>query len=288
MRKASLLLIALAIIILVLGSARFYFSEADYTLENYGWNGLSQLSSAPDVKPLYSIADLSRPGSGNTLLIVSPATNFSPDESAQVLSFLQSGGKVIVLDDFGKADSLLYDINSPITINPVLLCQYEDHYTNQSFPIISNMTPSTYTEKVTKLVLNYPASLSVTGSAEVLASSSRTGWLDDGNITLDAYEQMGTYPVMARSTYAGGELLVVSDPDVLVNSMLDKGDNRVFLSNIIDGAVWVDASHGRDVTPLGRLFYMVKYSLPAQAALALLILLGCFGLIRLLRRGERF
>lgn len=285
MRKATLLLAALAVIILVLGSARFYFSEADYALENYGWNGLSQLSS--HVKPLYSMADLPIPGSGNTLLIISPATNFSPDESGHVLSFMQSGGKVVVLDDFGKANSLLNDINSPMTINPVLLCQQDDYYMNQSFPIIENISPSIYTEKVTKLVLNHPASLQVTDSAQVLASSSHTGWLDNGNITLDANEQMGTYPVMARASYASGELLVVSDPDVLVNSMLDKGDNRAFLSNLINGDVWVDAAHGRDVTPLGRLFYIVKYSLPAQVALALLILLGCFGLIRIFYIGKR-
>ncbi len=286
MRKATLLLVALAILLLILGSARFYFSEADYTLENYGWNGLSQLSSC--VKPLYSIADLPVPGSGNTLLIISPATNFSPDESEHVLSFMQSGGKVVVMDDFGKANSLLNGINSPVTINPVLLCQQDDYYKNQSFPIAENISPSVYSDKVTKLVLNYPASLLVTDNAQVLASSSQTGWLDNRNITLDANEQMGAYPVMARAPYGDGALLVVSDPDVLVNSMLDKGDNRAFLSNILDGTVWVDASHGRSVTPLGRLFYIVKYSLPAQASLALLILLGCFGLIRLLRRGKRF
>lgn len=275
MRKTTLLLAALAILILLLVTARFYFSEADYALQNYNWNGYSQLSSAANVKPLYDIADLPASGSGDTLLIVSPATNYTAEESSRVQSFLRGGGKVVVMDDFGKADSLLDGMGAPITINPVLLCQYEDYYTNYTFPVITNVTSSDITGNVKKIVLDYPAALDVTGNAEVIASSSSKGWLDsNANMTLDDDELMGVYPVVARTTDLGGELLVISDPDIFINSMLDKGDNRVLLSSVLAGNVQMDVSHGRGLTPLGTVLYLVRYNLYVQVAAAFLVLCG--------------
>lgn len=277
MKTRTLLLTGLAILLVLLFMGRFYFSEADYNLQNTDWNGLSHLASATHVTPLYSTASLAGPGSGRTLMIVNPTNSFTKAESTQILAFMHSGGKVVVADDFGNADSLLNDIGSPITIDPVLLCQYENYYVNQTFPIITNIS-SPYAQNVRQLVLNHPASLNVTGDVEVLASSSDRSWLDyNGNLLLDSNEQMGTYPVAARTTYAGGELIVISDPDIFVNSMLDKGDNAAFMSDVFTGQVAVDVSHGMDVTPVGSVYYVVLLNWWAQALVVVLILCGLFG-----------
>lgn len=276
MKTRTLLLAGLAILLILLCLGRFYFSEADYNLQNTGWNGLSHLASAAHVTPLYNTTSLAGPGSGRTLLIVNPAKNFTKAESAQVLAFMHSGGKVVVADDFGNADSLLQDIGSPITVDPVLLCQYDNYYVNQTFPIITNIS-SPYAQNVRQLVLNHPASLNVTGNSEVIASSSDRSWLDyNGNLSLDSNEQMGIYPIVARTAYAGGELLVISDPDIFVNSMLDKGDNAAFMSDVFTGPVLVDVSHGMSVTPVGSVYYVVKLQLWAQALAVVLILCGLF------------
>ncbi len=221
------------------------------------------------------------PGSGKTLLIVSPRKNFTGVESAQVLAFLHSGGTVVVADDFGNADSLLEDIGSPIQVDPVLLCQYEDYYVNQTFPIITNVSSSSpYTRNVGQLVLNHPASLNITGDVEIIASSSDRSWLDyNGNLSLDSDERMGTYPIAARADYAGGELLVISDPDLFVNSMLDKGDNAAFMSDVFKGTVLVDVSHGMGVTPVGSIYYVVKLNQWAQALAAVLIICALLAFI---------
>ncbi len=275
MKTRTMLLSGLVVLIILLVIGRFYFSEEDYNLQNTDWNGLSHMASAAHVTPLYNTAGLAAPGSGRTLLIASPENNFTEAESAQILAFLRSGGKVVVADDFGKADSLLNAIGSPITIDPVPLYQYENYYVNQTFPIVTNISSSPYTRNVRQIVLDHPASLNVTGDAQVIASSSDRAWRDyNGNLSLDSDEQMGTYPVVARSAYAGGELIVISDPDIFINSMLDKGDNSAFMSDVFTGPVMVDVSHGMGVTPMGSVYYVIKLNLWAQVLAMVLILCG--------------
>ncbi len=96
---------------------------------------------------------------------------------------------------------------------------------------------------------------------------------------------MGTYPIAARTAYAGGDLLVISDPDVFINSMLDKGDNAAFMSDVLTGTVLVDVSHGMDVTPVGSIYYVVKLNQWAQALAAVLIL---FVLLAFMARKKIF
>lgn len=275
MKTRTMLLAGLVFLIILLVLGRFYFSEEDFNLQNTDWNGLSHMASSAQVMPLYSTAGLAGPGSGRTLLIVSPGNNFTEAESSQVLTFLRGGGRVVVADDFGNADSLLDSIGSPITIDPIPLYQYENYYVNRTFPIVTNISSSPYTRNVRQLVLDHPASLNVSGNAEVLISSSDKAWLDyNGNMSLDNDERMGTYPVVARSGYAGGELIVVSDPDIFINSMLDKGDNTAFMADVLTGPVLVDVSHGMGVTPVGSLYYTVKLNLWAQVLATALILCG--------------
>ena len=93
-------------------------------------------------------------------------------------AFLQQGGRVVVLDDFGTANSLLRSINSPITIQHTALCQDLDYYKKPSFPIVRGVKNSSLTVNVSELVFNHPAPLHVAGDAEVLASTTIMGWLD--------------------------------------------------------------------------------------------------------------
>jgi hypothetical protein len=262
---------------------RLYVSQADFSLENPYWNGLSHISGA-NVRPLYSIADLANVGAADTLLVVSPQKDYTVDESHQVALFLQSGGKVVVMDDFGRADSLLQNLSSPITIDLVPLAEYENFYVNYSFPVVTSFNPSKETANVTKLIFNHPAPLDVASAAYSIAYTSDKAWLDlNDNGKLDGAEHMGIYSVAARSEYGSGELFVIGDPDLLINGMAEMGDNRLFISNLLSGTVWVDVSHGRDVTPLGALYYTIKYDPISQAAIVLLaILCG----ILFLRRGD--
>jgi hypothetical protein len=272
--KRSTLLIGLAVaVILILVGARLYFSYGDFGLDNPFWNGIGSLPSDVNAQPLYSDSGLSGIDSHDTLLIVSPTVNFTSEESGDVLAFLNRGGRVVVMDDFGRSDSLLSAIGSPVIIDPVPMCQYDNYYVNQSFPIITNFSSSAYFDNVSSIVMNHPAVLNVSGG-DVLATTSSMAWLDyNDDSVLDNNESVGTYPVIASAEFNGaGQLIVISDPDIIINGMLDKGSNQAFMSNLLSGVVWVDVSHGRGLSTLDSFYFLVKGQIIVQLLLALFVL----------------
>ncbi|BAI60946.1 conserved hypothetical protein [Methanocella paludicola SANAE] len=280
MRKTTLLIVIVVSIVLVVVAARLYVTDADFRLTNPYWNGLNNMARHAGIQPLYDLSGLDNAGSGDILMVISPAVNYTAGESSQVAAFLGRGGTVVVLDDFGKANSLLTGIGSPFTIDPVPMCQYENYYVNQSFPTITDIAATPYTANVSKLVLNHPAVLNISGNAVVLASTSPDAWLDyNDDIWLDYNDRMGIYPVAARYSAGNGELIVVSDADIFINSMLDKGDNRAFLQDLSRGRVLVDVSHGNAVTPLGSVYFTLKGDIIAQLTVLLLIIVACIAYI---------
>jgi hypothetical protein len=280
LRRTTLIAMAIVTIVFLVFLARFYYSEADFVLENPSWNGFSRLSGT-SLRPLYSSSEVAGLGSSDTLLVVSPARDYTQEESNYVYSFLLRGGKVVVMDDFNRSNSLLNAIGSPITINPVPLCEYEYFHVNHTFPIIKYFSPSNEMDNVQELVCNHPASLNVLNSAYVLAHTSAWSWLDyNDNSWIDGPEKMGTYNVVARADYGDGQLLVISDPDVFINSMIDMGDNQVFMGNVFKGNVWMDVGHGSHLTPIGALYYTVKYDMRVQAAVVLLLFAAGYAYIQ--------
>ena len=275
MRITRLIVLVAMVIVIILLIGRFNFSEADFSLYNPAWNGMTEFSGNSSVHLLYSISDLSGAGEKNTLLIVSPLSNFSEDESGHALSFMQRGGTIIVMDDFGMANTLLENISSPITLYQAPLCDDNYYYKRQSFPVINSISQMGLTSNVSELVLNHPATLNITGNATVMALTSPLGWVDsNANLMIDRDEVYGRYPVMARTSFGEGTLYVVSDPDIIVNIMIYKGNNSVFASNIMNsGTVYMDVSHGQKIPPLATVFYIIKYDLVAQLLCSLLIAL---------------
>lgn len=273
MKKTTILIISVTLILLALLAGRFYLTQQDMGLSNPYWNGLLHLGG--EIRPLYSIGDLSGSGTNITLLIINPQSNYTASESAVITSFLDQGNHVVVMDDYGDANSLLAGIGSPITLNQVPLCQDVDFYLRPSFPILKNIGPSSVTTNVSSLVCDHPVSLNVTGNATIFASTSYFGWLDkNDNGLLDKDEPSGSYPVAAEVQYGAGMLTVIGDPDLLINSMQDKGDNQVLASNLLaSGTVYVDAAHGQSVPPLAQAFYLIKYNPDAQLISILAIIL---------------
>ncbi len=275
MKRSTLLVIVVCLLAMAVLAARFFLSEDDFSMTNFSWNGLSTLAGEAGARPLYNISGLSDRGSGDTLLILGPTSNYTYDESIQVLSFLRRGGTVVVMDDFGSSNSLLYAISSPISIYPVPLCDYESYHVNMTFPIVSDISEMPFTKNVSSIVLNHPAVLNVTGDARIIASTSRYAWLDfNHDSTLDSGERMGTYPVAAICDYGNGKLIVFSDADLFINGMLDKGDNHALLQQLLAGSVWLDVSHGHGMTPLGSIYFMLRYDVAAQlSVLAIIVML---------------
>jgi hypothetical protein len=281
MKTGTKVILCAALIALLLIAGKFFLSESSFSPANPSWDG-SSFVMTDTARPLYGFDGLPE-GSGSTLLIVGPSVNYTSQEADRVMQFLQQGGRVIVMDDFGTANSLLGNISAPISITHTPVCQDLDYYKKPSFPIVGNIAGSSITANVSSLVFNHPAPLQVSEGVDVLARTTVMGWLDpNDNAVMDKEEKFDSYPLVARAAYGSGELIVAGDADLAINAMQDQGDDGVLMSNILrSGTVYLDVGHGQQVPPLAWLYYTIKYNFIVQILFTLLIfILGYVYVVR--------
>lgn len=275
MKLSTLAVVGATLLALALIAGKLYLSEASFSPANPSWDGDSALMTG-DARPLYSFDRLPQGSPQNTLLIVGPSVNYTQDDASRVLSFLRQGGRVVVMDDFGTADSLLEGISSPVTIDPVPLCQDLSYYRKPAFPEVGGIGDSSLTANVSELVFNHPATLLAGDGSEVLAQTTSMGWMDaNGDGRVDGNETFGSYPLIARVAYGTGELFVAGDADLAINSMQGLGDDAVLLRNVRgDGLLYIDVGHGQQVPPLAGIYYNIKYNIIVQVLIMLLIFIA--------------
>jgi hypothetical protein len=202
---------------------------------------------------------------------------YGREEIRQLSDFLKNGGQAIVMDDFGTAGDLLQNMSSPILINRTPLCQDGDYYMTYSFPLARKVASDPLLDGVDVLAFNHPVMLRVTGNATELVRTSDLGWLDNNNYpgTFEGNETYGAFALVASARYGKGELFVAGDADLLINGMLAMGDNRNLLDNIMGGGtVYLDVSHGQQMTLLASLYYIIKHDAIVQLICALIIFIA--------------
>ena len=166
-------------------------------------------------------------------------------------------------------------------------------YKNQWFPLITDFNPS-FNKDVKEIVLNHATALINTENTEVIAWSSSSSYLDqNGNESPDDGEQKGPLPVAVEMRFGSGTIILVSDPSILVNSMLGKYDNMLFIKTLASADssgenIVMDTSHlvkdPMDVTK-SRLVGIKNVLSQPYAVLGIVFLLFIFTSIYMLRIG---
>jgi len=235
--------------ILILSISYYWPIEDPYHPLNSGWNGCSKVASAAaNVTLLSSYSKLS-PNSSSLLAIIGPNIQLSDEESSNVRSFLEAGGTVLVADDFGTGNSLLQrlEIGARFSGKPLADLYYYDK--DPGFPIIRGFSPSSLTENVSVIILNRPSFLEIDNSSQVtrLASSSPFSFIDlSGENRPLANETIDSYPVMAAAKIGRGTLILISDPSMFVNDMIDLNDNMQLFRNMLrigHSSLFFDVAH---------------------------------------------
>jgi hypothetical protein len=274
MRPSTLVLAAASLIMLALVAGTLLLSNASFSLGNPQWDGISSVAMNGRTAPVSDFGQLRQASAGDTLLIIGPSAGYTEQDARDVASFLLNGGRAIVMDDYGTANTLLENLSSPVRIYPVPLCQDVDYYHSPALPLVRGITYGDITDSVEVLAFNHAVPLNLSGDALPLAATSSRGWMDaNDNGALDDNEIFGSYTLVARAGYGNGELIVAGDADLLTNGLLKKGDNGVMLGNILaGGTVFVDTGHGQQVPPLASLYYVVKNDVLVQALCVFAIL----------------
>ena len=242
-------------------------STADFSIFNTGWNGTSGLavstykagkfspsfelrSTGGDAEFIsYGLDDIDLSPASDALAIIGPTADFSASEGALVGDFVRAGGSLFLADDFGTANTLLEGIGAGSRFSGNLVIDLS-FGKSPEFPICYDIVPDALTNNVTSLQLNYATSITVGGSSETLVRTSVASWSDaDGDRMRDLGEPSGPFSILVRESLGAGEIVLLSDPSLLINGMREHLDNEVFSSNLVsvvsDGrsGLYFDESH---------------------------------------------
>ncbi|WP_227356300.1 DUF4350 domain-containing protein [Haladaptatus salinisoli] len=255
----KLLLLALAVVTIGALFVAMSTSTASFSSYNSAWDGASKLQSeasatGADSKIVRKTAmyDDANPN-GTVAVVLSPDTPYRPAERADVKEFVQNGGTLIVAEDFGPhSNPLLRSLGAKTRVDGQLVRDERYNYRSPAMPVARNVGNRSLTRGVERLTLNY-GTVVRPHNATVLANTSEYAYLDaNRNGNLDADETLATHPVAATERIGDGRVIIVSDPSLFVNAMLDRSGNRAFVRQIFEGhsTVLLDYSHANELPPL--------------------------------------
>ena len=144
--------------------------------------------------------------------------------------------------------------------------------------VVYNVTNVSPVQPVSAVVLNRAAPLE--GGSPLLRTSFLS-WTDtNGNGRIDSDEALGTFSVMAQEKIGEGELIVLSDPSIFINSMQDvdeKYDNRKLIRNMVEreGSVLIDQMNSRTTGTegLSTILHVMKTTLSTEILVIVVLLL---------------
>lgn len=246
---------AVLLLLFLAGAAAYAHTTTtteEYSRYNVGWNGTSAL------------AGMETSDGEATILILAPDQPFTPEEVGYLRAFLDDGGRVLVADEEGAANTLLADLGSTMRVRPGNLSSLDRGHTDPGLFVGYVVGNETLFAGVKTVLLNRPAA--VEGGEPLLETSVLT-WDDadrDGRIS--GQEAFARSVVCARE----GNLTVLGDPSLFVNAML--AENPAFIENL--QPIRIDA-HSRTGTanPIINTVVWIQKTPPAAAAIAALAVL---------------
>ena len=258
---ASLVIALIIFILLVL----FAPDASPFSSNNYGWNGIQQVSSHYAITPVSSLAGLQPEHS--VLLLMQPTVNYTQGDASAVERFAQGGGVVLVADSSGGVNGLLQAIGAGVRVESQYAINDPTYnWGSEGFPTVLVLPNAVqqfgFLAGVNGIALDTPSPLKVeAGSdAQVLAISSpvssevnRSGTsLLTSLLGGPAPVATGSFPTIVAEKIGNGSLVVIGDSQFLTNSVWTLADNRVLARNLMtNSTVYLDTSHWQPNTGQG-------------------------------------
>lgn len=252
----------------------------EFSRYNPGWNGTSGFFSLLEPHHSMDILRLSDlDGRGNaTLLIIAPSAPYPVLDLGGIRKFVESGNTLFIADESGVSNSILQGIGSSITIQPGVLGSIDRAYNDPYVIVTIPDSDHPLVRNLTSLVLNHGSALT---GGQPLIQSGMMSWIDsnkDRRVSED--ESFGRRVVMARESIGAGEVIVLSDSGIFINSMLDIGDlwgNREFISRLVSyrPTLCVDQMISMTMVPAGpgSLVYLLRNTHDLKLLFVMIILL---------------
>lgn len=261
-------------------------SPASFSLYNGAWDGGSDVrgvasDEGASVTVVGSTAEYDRvPPAETTAFVLSPDREYDADDVEELREFVAAGGTLVVAEDVGPhGNELLAALGVAARVDGAPLRDEEFYGSSPAFPEATEVSEHPLTAGVDQLTLNHGTAVEPNG-ATVLVRSSELAYLDtDRDGEVDRGEPIGAQPVAVTERVGDGRVVVVGDPSIFVNAMLERGGNRRFARNLVADRehVVADHSHADRVPPLAAARLTLQRS-PLLAALVGLLVVAAAGL----------
>jgi len=249
MRLSSTLLLVVVLTAAVsLVCIWFYPSFQDFMEANTEWNGLRTFANESGATDISSL-DMVPESPDKSVLIVIPGIDYSNQELAILKQFINGGGTLLLMDDFGYGNTVLtyLGVNARFSgkplLDPLFCCR------NQSIPRITDFGEQLKEREISVITLNHATTLNNVVADQIIAWSSTSSFLDiNDNGTWEQDEPNGPFAVAAVLTIGKGTLKLVSDPSIIINDIFPKDNNREFIQYLTQNQgetnnILIDSSH---------------------------------------------
>ena len=288
MRTSKLVgLIILLIVVISLVTVWAFPSLQDFMAGNTMWNGVKDFTTEFKAQTLEAVSDLPAAPEKNILVTI-PYVDYDEGALAAMRRFVADGGTMLLMDDFGYGNTFLAYIGSDARFANTLLLDPLFNYKNQYLPRITDFTPAIRDMGITVIGLNHATTLTGVADSQVMAWSSEMSYLDgNNNGSRDSGEPGGPFAVVAELNYGKGTLFLISDPSLVINTMVRQNDNRALARYLVNvngepETVLLDIAHltktPLDVSKLNlesvRKIISHPYALIGTTALVFVIIAG--------------
>lgn len=215
----------------------YYPVAIDFNVYNPFWNGYERLAKILNATLVYGDYNTILPTkSKGYMLILIPYKPITVDDLNAILRFVSNGGVLLLMDDFGYGNMVLEAMNAPLRFKRGVLVDPLYYY--KCTRIVRIRSFHSILTGLSEVYLNYASVLEVRDESRVrvLALSSYFSFLDeDFDGVRDPNELYGPLVVAAEFDYGGGRVVVISDPSIGINVMLDYGDNLKLILKLCSG-----------------------------------------------------
>ena len=224
-----------------------------FSPNNYGWNGIHDVSSKYSIQPIGSISEIKLGQDKNVLLVMQPVTQFSTEYADSAAAFVKKGGTLVIADSEGTSNSLLAAMNVSIRVE-TQYALYDPIYNwkAQSLPtalvLDSAQAFGTLFSGVKGIALNSPSPLLVSGASKIAITSASSFEVSRSSSNLlggnPAPIAKGPFVVAAAEKIGRGTVLVIGSSAFFTNPVAGIADNGALVSDLLSNAsVYVDVSH---------------------------------------------
>jgi hypothetical protein len=241
-----LVILTIALVITLSVVVWFFPSDDNFRADNPFWNGTRDTVADNAILPLEAFSELPVPPNGSALILV-PYIELTPAELNQLNSFISQGGILVLADDYGCGNQILeyLGLEARFSGQPVLDPLFS--LKNKWLPRVFHLAVDPITGNANSLVLNHATCLIDAPTDNTLALSSSFSFLDiNDNEIRDEKEPAGPLPIIAHQNLGEGQIILISDPSIFINSMEVIEDNFRFIrsiAGITTDRLLIDQSH---------------------------------------------